>query len=69
MNALIAQLSISKLVFLLVAITVCWLVIEWRMTVDQFMNIVMMVFGSYYVQKANDKTVATASDNTSDNVK
>lgn len=47
--------SISDLVFLEIATTLCILAIKWTASVEQFLGIAWIVFGAYYVHKAQNK--------------
>lgn len=59
-------LSISDLVFFEIATTLCILAISWRASVEQFLWIAGIVFGAYYVHKAQNKTPPVENNNTTE---
>lgn len=50
-------ISISDIVFFMIASTLCFLALTGKATVDQFLGIAGIVFGSFYVHKAQNKTI------------
>lgn len=49
--------SISDIVFLEIATTLCILAVTGQASVEQFLGIAGIVFGAYYVHKAQNKNL------------
>lgn len=65
-STLVKKTSVGDLVFFIVGVTVCYLAIFGLMSAEQFIGIVGMVFGAYYVHSKNKKPKnedGTDSDN------
>lgn len=53
----LAAISVADIVFFMIATTVCYLAINGRITAEQFLGIAWIVFWSFYVHKAQNKTL------------
>jgi len=54
--------SVADIVFLEIATTLCILALKGTASVEQFLWITGIVFGAYYVHKAQNKTVDASMD-------
>lgn len=50
-------ISISDIVFFMVAVTLCIMTVMWKVSSEQFLTVVSMVFSAFYVHKAQNKIV------------
>ena len=48
-------ISISDIVFFMIALTLCASTILWKVSTEQFLTVASMVFSAFYVHKAQNK--------------
>lgn len=60
------KISVSDVVFVMIATTICYLAIIGKLSSEQFLNIASMVFAAYYVHKAQNRIIPGVESNNPD---
>lgn len=58
-------ISIADIVFFMIALTFCILSILWKISAEQFLTVVSMVFSAFYVHKANKGNIQSEPNTSS----